>query len=75
MTTQYFAQINANNVVTRIAVVTKQFLDANPERYPGTWVETFYSTTGKTYASIGDTYDYETENFIQPVYIPPTIEL
>ena len=75
MTTQYFAQIDTNNVVTRIAVVTKQFLDANPERYPGTWVETFYSTPGKTYASIGDTYDYETENFIQPVYIPPTIEL
>jgi hypothetical protein len=74
MTTQYFAQIDANNVVIKIAVVTKEFLDANPDRYEGVWVETFYDTPNKIYAGLGDVYDYETENFIQPVYIPPVIE-
>jgi hypothetical protein len=74
MITQYFAQIDANNVVTKIAVVTKEFLDANPERYPGVWVETFYDTPNKIYAGLGDAYDYETANFIQPVYIPPLVK-
>lgn len=74
MATQYFAQIDANNVVIKIAVVTKEFLDANPDRYEGVWVETFYSTPNKIYAGPGDIYDYETENFIQPVYIPPIID-
>ena len=74
MTTQYFAQINGDNIVTQIAVVTKEFLDANPERYSGVWVETFYDDPNKIYAGLGDLYDYETENFIQPIYIPPPIK-
>lgn len=74
MITQYFAQIDANNVVTKIAVVTKEFLDANLERYEGVWVETFYDTPNKIYAGLGDVYDYATENFIQPVYISPVVE-
>ena len=39
---QYFAHIDENNVVLEVAVVHQDFLEANPERYPGTWVETFY---------------------------------
>ena len=74
MTTQYFAQINGDNIVTQIAVVTKEFLDANPERYSGVWVETFYNDPNKIYAGLGDVYDYATENFIQPIYIPPLVE-
>jgi len=63
MSAQYFAQINDANKVTSVHVVTAEFMAANPERYPGTWVETFFDTEGKTYAGIGFTYDYETQDF------------
>jgi len=64
---QYFAQIDENNVVIAINVVTKQFLDENPERYPGTWVETFINLPNKTYAGIGFIYDPETKDFTNPM--------
>jgi len=63
MVAQYFAQIDDNNVVTKIAVVQQEFLEANPERYIGTWVETFYDTADKKYAAIGDEYLPDTKNF------------
>lgn len=66
MARQYFAQINDNNIVTSVHVVTAEFMAANPERYPGTWVETFFDTPGKTYAGIGWTYDQATQNFVAP---------
>ena len=66
MSAQYFAQLDDNNVVTHIAVVQREFLEANPDRYQGTWVETFFDTAGKTYAGIGYTYSYETQNFTPP---------
>jgi hypothetical protein len=62
---QYFAQLDDNNIVINVAVVTRLFLEENPERYPGTWVETFVDAPNKTYAGIGFTYD-----FIAP-YVPP----
>ncbi len=68
MSAQYFAQINANNIVTSVAVVQQDFLEANPERYTGTWVETFFDTEGKTYAGIGYIYDPATQDFIEPVF-------
>ena len=68
MGAQYFAQIDANNIVTKVAVVQQEFLEANPERYTGTWVETFIDVEGKTYAGIGFTYDGT--NFIAP---PPRV--
>ena len=74
MIRQFFAQLDENNVVTDVHCVTQEFLDANPDRYEGVWVETFYNIPNKIYAGLGDIYDYETENFIQPVYIPPVIE-
>lgn len=67
MSAQYFAQLNDDNVVTHVAVVTKEFLDANPDRYQGRWVETFFDTAGKTYAGIGFIYDDATEDFTAPV--------
>lgn len=73
MVAQYFAQINENNVVINVHVVTAEFMAANPERYPGTWVETFFDTPNKTYAGIGYTYDYETQDFTAPI-IEPYIE-
>ncbi|NBS75842.1 MAG: hypothetical protein EBS66_20500, partial [Betaproteobacteria bacterium] len=54
---QYFAQIDNDNIVTNVAVVTQQFMQENPERYPGTWVETFVNLPNKTYAGIGFTWN------------------
>jgi hypothetical protein len=62
----YFAQIDENNRVLSVHVVTKQFLDDNPERYPGLWVETFTDVPGKTYAGVGYTYDPAKQDFIAP---------
>lgn len=64
---QYFAQIDENNIVTKVAVVQQEFLEANPERYTGRWVETFFDgTDGKTYAGVGYTYDEATQDFVAP---------
>ena len=65
MSEQYFAQIDQNNKVIYVAVVTGEFMAANPERYPGTWVETFIDDT-HTYAGIGYTYNETTQDFIAP---------
>jgi len=66
---QYFAEIDNNDVVICVHVVTQEFLDANPDRYPGTYVETFVDVPEKTYAGVGYTYDAETDDFVPPVYI------
>ena len=70
MVAQYFAQINANNIVTTVAVTTTEFMAANPERYTGTWVETFINNE-KTYAGVGYGYDPITNDFIAPTAPPP----
>ena len=70
----YFAQLNENNIVTSVHVVTAEFMAANPDRYSGIWVETFFDTDGKTYAGIGYTYDYDTQNFTAPPPIEPIDE-
>jgi hypothetical protein len=74
MNRQFFAQLNQNNVVIDVHCVTEEFLEANPERYTGIWVETFFDTNGKTYAGIGYTYDYDTQDFTPPPIIEPTDE-
>jgi hypothetical protein len=71
MDAQYFAQIDENNEVIFVAVVTKEFLESNPERYPGRWIETFYDTPGKTYAGVGYIWNETTQDF----EIPPIKEL
>ena len=63
MERQFFAQLNDDNIVTSVHCVTQEFLDANPERYTGTWVETFFNTVGKTYAGVGYEYLPSTKNF------------
>lgn len=72
MNRQFFAQLDNNNVVIDVHCVTQEFLEANPERYPGTWVETFFDTDGKTYAGIGYFYDETTQDFYLPEPIEPT---
>lgn len=67
---QYYAQINEANIVTDVAVVHQDFLEANPDRYPGTWVETFFDLPNKTYAGVGYTYNPVTKDFIAPPHPP-----
>ena len=74
MTAQYFAKLDENNVVVYVAVVTTEFMAANPDRYQGIWVETFFNTASKTYAGVGFTYDYDTQDFIPPPTIEPIDE-
>ena len=67
MSAQYFAQVT-NGVVTDVRVVTADFMAANPDRYEGTWEETFFDTAGKTYAGIG--YTWNGTDFVAPVVVP-----
>jgi hypothetical protein len=69
MVAQYFAQLNAENIVIDVHCVTAEFMAENPERYTGVWVETFFDAPNKQYAGIGFIYDEDTENFVAP--IPP----
>ena len=72
--TTFFAQVT-DGVVTDLRVVSQEFLDANPERYTGTWVQTFREVEGKTYAGKGFTYDPVTNDFTPPfVPLRPIIE-
>ena len=71
MSEQYFAQIT-DGVVTDVRVVTREFLEANPDRYTGTWIETFIDVEGKTYAGLGFTWDGT--DFSPPVAPEPSFE-
>lgn len=64
---RYFAQLDDNNVVIRVAVTTPEFMAENPDRYPGRWVETFVDTPGKTYAGVDYLYDEDSDNFVAPI--------
>lgn len=66
MERQFFAQINDENVVIDIHVVTAEFIAENPERYPGIWIETFIDSPGKTYAGIGYIWNPITKDFEAP---------
>ena len=70
MVAQYFAQLDANNIVTDVRVVSREFLEANPERYTGVWVETFFDTASKTYAGIGMEYLEDEQDFRSPQPFP-----
>ena len=72
MSAQYFAQINDENVCTSVHVVQREFLEANPERYQGRWVETFIDDT-HTYAGVGFIYNEETQDFELP-FDPEPVE-
>jgi len=57
----YFAELNENNIVTRVLVADQSFVDS----IGGTWVETFMEPT-KRGAAIGFTYDAIRDAFIPP---------
>ena len=67
MSAQYFAQVT-DGVVTDVRVVSAEYMAENPDRYPGTWVETFIGVAGKTYASVGFTWNGT--DFVAPVVEP-----
>ena len=74
----HFAQLNADNVVLQVIVVSNnELLDDNndeqeslgrsfcQEHFGGTWVQTSYNRNiRKNYACIGDTYDSVRDAFI-----------
>lgn len=68
MSATYFAQVT-NGVVTRVAVTSAEFMAANPDRYPGEWIETFIGVEGKTYAGIG--YTWDGVDFVAPIVEEP----
>jgi hypothetical protein len=39
-----------NSIVTQVNVVEDNFLQANPERYTGTWIKASYNTYGGVHA-------------------------
>lgn len=69
MSHQYFAQLDVNNKVIDVAVTSTEFMEENPERYEGTWVETFFDRADKRYAGVGFTYNPETQDFTEPPII------
>jgi hypothetical protein len=66
----YFAQINNENIVISVHVVTAEYMAENPELYPGVWVETFLDDPTKTYAGVGFTYNETTQDFTPPAIEP-----
>lgn len=60
----YFAQVTGG-MVTDVRVVSADFMAANPDRYPGTWIETFIGVEGKTYAGVG--YTWDGTDFVAPI--------
>jgi hypothetical protein len=83
----HYAQLDENNVVTQVIVVSNDVLiDNGVERgelgvqfceshFGGKWVQTSYNGNfrGK-YAAIGDTYDAVTDQFIAPPLVLPDSE-
>ena len=81
----HFAELDENNIVTRVIVVDDEN-EADGENWcnnflGGTWKQTSYNTYGgvhklggtpfrKNYAGIGDTYDASRDAFIEPHEFP-----
>lgn len=73
----HFAEIDNNNIVTRVLVVGddqehrgQEFL-ANDLKLGGTWIQTSYNgNIRKNFAGIGFTYDQQKDAFIPPSPFP-----
>jgi hypothetical protein len=73
----HFAQIDENNIVTRVLVIEQDVVDTGLFGEPSSFVQTSYNTHGgvhklggtplrKNYAGIGYTYDKNRDAFIPP---------
>lgn len=73
----HFAEIDADNIVLRVLVVSddeehrgQEFL-ADDLGLGGTWIQTSYNNNMRArYASVGGTYDSDTDEFIPPSPYP-----
>lgn len=71
----HFAEIDANNIVTRVLVTDNDYpnegYDWLIETFGGTWIQTSYNAKiRKNFAAIGDTYNAERDAFIPPQPFP-----
>lgn len=73
----HFAEIDENNIVTRVIVAERDVIDSGQFGPPESWIQTSYNTVGgihklggtpirKNYAGVGYTYDIERDAFIPP---------
>jgi hypothetical protein len=65
--TQYFAEVDDNNIVTQVIVAGQSFVDS----LGGKWIETTMDgSIRKNYAGIGYTYDSAKDAFYAPQPFP-----
>jgi hypothetical protein len=65
--TQYFAEVDGNNIVTQVIVAGQSFVDS----LGGKWIETTMDgSIRKNYAGIGYTYDSAKDAFYAPQPFP-----
>ena len=67
----HFAKINSSNIVTKVIVSEKDFINSGAVGDEFLWVQTSYNGNfRKNYASIGYTYDKTKDAFIAPKPYP-----
>lgn len=77
----HFAQLDENNIVTRVLVIEQDVIDTGLFGEPSSFVQTSYNTKGgvhslggtplrKNYAGIGYIYDSQRDAFIPPQPFP-----
>lgn len=80
----HFAQIDSNNIVTRVLVIEQDQVDTGAFGDPKSWIKTSYNTIAgvhtlggtplrKNYAGVGYTYDPVRDAFIPPQPYPSWI--
>jgi len=72
----YYAQL-VDNIVTEVIAVNDEVADGAQFAHDllgGIWVQTFIDNPDKTYAGIGYTYDYATQDFTAPIQPDPEPE-
>jgi hypothetical protein len=73
----HFAQIDENNIVTRVLVIDQETINTGAFGDPATWIQTSYNTRGgvhilggtplrKNYAGVGYIYDSTRDAFMTP---------
>lgn len=68
----HFAEVNENNIVTRVLVTDNSYPEEGYEwlvdNFGGRWIQTSYNAKirGK-FAAIGDTYDEALDEFVSPI--------
>ena len=61
----HFAEIDENNIITRVIVAEQDFIDSGTVGNPSNWIQTSYNASfRKQYAGIGGTYNAEKDIFI-----------